>query len=366
MGQISTAIQKVNQYKTEFINFGELSIWHARYLQLLGEIDFAISKLDSAHEYFLKAQNIIKQIDQQNDLSNTYLWIGLVYIDRGENIKSLENLHISLELIGTVNNSPLVVSIYKHLAYIKYVQGKITSAVEYHIKSVEIAKKILNHKLLSSSYLAYIRTLLDNNERIKAEKILIEFEQLSQSTNIRSVSIEYNFSKALYLKYSDRNRYKVQAEEIFESILKEPGPIERHIILQSSFHLVDLLLAELKLYGQKPVLNQILQMIDQMYNQAQQSGMHSVTVRFVILKSKLAIIQGDLGKASEFLDQAIAIAEENDEINVLAQANKEKEQMANDFTNLKDFLEKNQEIGARMEYIEFESYFNSLQSMKKK
>lgn len=94
----------------------------------------------------------------------------------------------------------------------------------------------------------------------------------------------------MYLKFSKRIRDKGDAERLFRRIIQEYDILKQYT-LNSIIHLLELLLYELKTYGEIEVLEEIKNYLFQMHEIANEQYLFPKIVDIFLIRSKLQIIE---------------------------------------------------------------------------
>ena len=160
---------------------------------------------------------------------------------------------------------------------------------------------ILSFVLLSDSYSMIYK--------LKAPEISDKSDKMAVIIQLQS-----KLSEAISLKQERRAKYKFQAQQILEEIVKQEV-IDHELTLFAMFNLCEILLDELKTYGENEVLREFENLSKKVFELAKSKNTSSWIVDALLLQHKLDLIKGNLDEASVKLDNALQITKvENDEM----------------------------------------------------
>ena len=162
------------------------------------------------------------------------------------------------------------------------------------------------------------------------------------------------------LKAGKRMANKLQAQQLLTEIVKEEIIVHEKTVLAIK-NLSELLLDELKTYGESEVLEEVKTLIGQLYEIGLAQHSYSVVIEGLILKSKFALLDGQLEKADKLLDQTILITEERGLTGHLKLVQKEKQLLQEQFIQWKDLIDSNTSLGARINQAQLIEYLKKAQ-----
>ena len=316
--------------------------------------------LNSVFQYIVKAMQYIEKLEKPNTTSifaSQACYYGLradfdnckKHYERTKNLLDFDlkaNLGPILRILGTTTYSmgdmPQTIKWFSlardQAMFEKYIRGEVWTTV------------------------ALIELYLSNNESSKAQNLMKEMK-----TNIRIIEDlrQYNYlkyAKAIILKHSNRMRDKSEAEKIFISLLEEDritGNLHvSRLKIPTLKHLIELRMDELKLYNQKEVLDEILDLISQLVDLAENQGLFLIFTEILILKAKLEMIQGKFDSAKTQLERAIELAQLKG-LNLLQkQAEEELANIRIDYEKMRDFVEMNPSWYERINRLRISEYIS--------
>ncbi len=130
-------------------------------------------------------------------------------------------------------------------------------------------------------------------------------------------------------------------------------------------NLCELLLDELKTYGEINVLQEAKSLVDKLYSLAQDRHSHSLVVNSLILKAKFAMIEGDLTTAAQYLEQAKVNAEEKSLGRLAEKVTTEKHQLEAQYDTWEQLIQRNAPFHERVEHARLSEYLNRAEKLIK-
>ncbi|MFW9914642.1 MAG: hypothetical protein ACFFGZ_03440 [Candidatus Thorarchaeota archaeon] len=128
-------------------------------------------------------------------------------------------------------------------------------------------------------------------------------------------------------------------------------------------NLCELLLDELKAYGELSVLQEASSLADRLYSLAQDRHSLSLVVTSLILKAKFAMIEGDLMTATRYLEQARVTAEEKNLGQLAEKATAETRQLEAQFETWEQLIQRNAPIKERVEQARIADYLKDVEKL---
>lgn len=208
----------------------------------------------------------------------------------------------------------------------------------------------------NASYTLYnlIERFIQQNDRDQAKEYLDQLEELNKLGN-KWTNLHYSHSLAVYLKSSNRNRYKVDAERIFVKNIAE-NDFDHYVLLDDIRHLVELLLYEYKTYKEEEVLREIKSYLSQMHDVAVSELIFTNLVDSLVLQSKLAVLEGDFQAGQLLLDEAIQIAQEKGLQSLLKTAEMERDNLTKEFAEMRKMIDENVTTNERIDRMSILDY----------
>ncbi|MFW9991651.1 MAG: hypothetical protein ACFFD4_06295 [Candidatus Odinarchaeota archaeon] len=158
---------------------------------------------------------------------------------------------------------------------------------------------------------------------------------------------------------------KAQAQAVLKEIIEETSPVPFLTVSRAMFELCELLLVELKSFGELEVLNEAKKLLQELYDRARKWNSSSITVQTLLLQSKLSTIEGDLQQAHQYLEQAKDMAEERKMGTQLQDVNKEQELLQAEFNTWQELIQRNVPLQERLEQARMTEYIEKARKVVK-
>ncbi|MFV2016624.1 MAG: hypothetical protein ACC656_14435, partial [Candidatus Heimdallarchaeota archaeon] len=229
-----------------------------------------IEEYDQALNFFYEALRSIKPFEISKTITGILLNIGDTYFNSGNLEKALHFVHRSLDL--TFNGS---------MEYIK--SNCLLSLIKYYLISED----------------------LNNVARYHNE--LLELATRNQSTYTHLME---KYAQAIILKSSSNKDDKHHAKSLFQQFLK-PTVLDYQLFGNIVLNLADILIQEIYHTGNQKSLAELINIVEELYEDAQDKQLFHYVIDSLILKSKIVLINKEFYKAEFLLDQAVIIAEDN-------------------------------------------------------
>ncbi len=309
---------------------------------------------------------------------------GFSFIDEAQEVSSKVTLdiehYIALELcqkslvrfeeIDESDTYPYSVWPQLNLGIIYQAMGDFEAASENFKKCLTLSEE--SGTMFAAAYaLYYLTTLAVDNDRFEEAKVYSQHldtlnSQGSSSNKIRKVShwpirVINSFSRiteALVLKTSPRLKDKVRAQEMLQQLVEEE-PINFDITYSVILNLCELLLFELRASGETDVFQETKSLVQRLATQAQNQHLFPYVVNTLILQAKLAMVEGDLITAAQFLDQAQLTAKEKSLIRLSKKVSTEIIQLESQYDNWQRLIQSNAPIQARLEQAQLKDYLKN-------
>ena len=282
----------------------------ARVLSHLGLVYQDRGELNYALECYQRSLTLFETIG--NPLSNAICLtnIGRLYRDKGELQLALEYLHRSLTLMKSIGDQERIATTLANIGSVYWKMGDLDLAEEYLANSLHVRESI-GTDLYRSHHLFYLlRVALEQEDRSKAQSYLSQLEKLHErQPTDKLTQLHYRLGEALVLKTSRRFISKAQAQKILTEIVDDEMVLQYYGSL-AQINLCEMLLDELKAYGEVEVFEETKALVQKLYEQAQKEHSFSLEVNALILQAKFAMIEGNLVKSTKLLNQAGLTIEE--------------------------------------------------------
>ncbi|MFX0095822.1 MAG: hypothetical protein ACFFBD_29050 [Candidatus Hodarchaeota archaeon] len=125
--------------------------------------------------------------------------------------------------------------------------------------------------------------------------------------------------------------------------------------------LSDLLIAEVKLYGEPQVWEEAKVLIDKLYGLAQDQPSFSMSVEALLLRAKAAVVDGDLPQALKYYEQARLTANEKNLTGLLVKVDTEQKRFEAEFATWQQLIQSNASLQERVKTAQMEDYIKQVQ-----
>ncbi|OLS25625.1 MAG: Photosystem I assembly protein Ycf3 [Candidatus Heimdallarchaeota archaeon LC_3] len=328
----------------------------------LGSLFNIKGDLNRALDYYQQSLVIRNEIGNKEMIINSHLFITGVYKQKGELDQALVYLRNAEELIEESDNKNMLINPLFHYANIYWAKGEIKKAMEYMQRIFLLTDEpgiYLGDLGFSFAYFWMIIFSLEINNLEQAKKYLQLSKAISDKTNdkilLPKIQQNYYLAEALILKKSSRIRDKVKAQDYLEQAIDDES-IASLFKEMAMINLCELLLDELRIYGNPQVLEEVKELVKKLYTRAQDQGSFSLVVNALSMQAKLALVEGNISKAEQLLEQANITAKEKG-LNLLEKnvAN-EKRKLESQYDEWKKMIEENASFGERLEQARLSAY----------
>ncbi|MFQ5977586.1 MAG: tetratricopeptide repeat protein [Candidatus Heimdallarchaeota archaeon] len=332
-------------------------------LQWLGRVYFAKGDLDRALDYYQQQRPIVEDLDDKWALAAYSGHLGEVYLHRGE-LEQAEKWYKQTVTLGhELGHKFFIASGLGSLGLIHWQKGNLEQALA-HLEQ-ELSFQEVQGLNVVTGYCLYwlILVSLDKGSPEQAQQYLERLQSIHEQEEYKGLSQAYQLAHALVLKASPRIRDKARAQELLQLLAEEDEMVDFFIAQLAMIHLCELLLSELKAYGEISVLQEANKLVDRLYSSAQTQHSLSLVVNSLILKAKFAMIEGDLIAATQYLEQARLTAEEKTLGRLAEKAAAEKRQLEAQYETWEQLIQRNAPIKERVEHARVADYLKAVEKL---
>lgn len=229
-----------------------------------------IEEYDKALGFFYEALGSIKPFEISKSFNGILFNIGDTYFHLGNLEKAIHFVHRSLDLTSDSSMDYIKVNCLSSLINYYLIAGDTENANKYYKELQEIA---------------------DNNKSV--------FIQLLEK-----------YVKALILKSSSNRDDHQRAKSLFQQFLN-PSALDYQLFTNVVLNLADLLVQEVYETENSELIEDLIGLIELLYEDAQEKQLFHYMIEALILKSKVFMLSYDFKKSKFLLDQAEIIAEDN-------------------------------------------------------
>lgn len=303
----------------------------------------------NAETYAKKSIEIREKLLSKVDLSETYNVLGIMEWYEGKNDQAIEFFEKSLELRKEVGNIKLIAYSLNNIGEIYRIRGEIKKSFDcydqcYQMSSLEDDIEGIRLGLIGKGtilmnkgefdlalgnfeeFLSYLSDSLSPFLQIEALfnivrlKLLMKLDYSKQLEIIRDLGNKFHdkrivfylqLTEAFIVKENPRIKTKLSAQDLFENILsKDIVNMEYTMLVMES--LVELYLIELQISDNSQLLERINQLISDMLDLAQKQHLYPFMIKTIILQSRLALLNDDIGNCLHILEKATQLVQEKE------------------------------------------------------
>ncbi|MFX0124081.1 MAG: tetratricopeptide repeat protein [Candidatus Hodarchaeota archaeon] len=279
-------------------------------LQNIGEIYTSKGELNLAFEYAQRSLAIFEELGSKHSIAENLFIIGEIFKTKGDLDSALEFYDKSLNLyreMGRPGAFPLA-----SMGEIFHAQEKFELALENYKKSLDYFEKI-GYELLETKTLYYnlIKLSIDTNAFDQAKEYIKRIKKINEKEDNIVLNQICRVAEALLLKTSKRITNVAKAQKLLQQVAEEEI-IVFELTVDAILNLCDLLLTELRTFGNEEVLKEVKTWFNKLLELAQKQQSFSLLAETYLLQSRLALLELDTHQAQALLDEAKTLADENE------------------------------------------------------
>lgn len=314
-------------------------------------------ELNRALDYHQRVLTIAESKENKFLVAFQFESIADIYNVKGELDKALDHFQQAHTMFESLEILIMIEDTLRGIASVYRQKGEFETAHKYLQQSLRIGESLGNDYALSVTLFGLILVGLAQQNAGEAEKYLTQLQRLHTQSPIKTISQFVRLAEALVLKQSSRVFNKAQAQKLLTDIVTETEEeLSSDLKILATIHLCELLLAELKTYGEPEVLQQAQGLIEKFYDLGQKQQSFSVIIEALILRAKFALIGGSIESAVKFLDQAQLLAKEKN-LSVLGdKVVTEQDHLKEELEKWQNLLQTNASIQERLKLANLEEY----------
>ncbi|MFX0151041.1 MAG: nitrilase-related carbon-nitrogen hydrolase [Candidatus Hodarchaeota archaeon] len=319
-------------------------------------------KLNLALENLEKSITIFRKLENNLDLGIVMaLEGGLIHLARGEVNKASNYLKQSIDCFERQNVKDFLYAMsLNFLGLVLDRKGEFKKAIAAYKKSISLMTTLKsNHGFFQYPLSHLARLYIHLNAPEKAILYIEELKQLSERTGNPMVEQFYRLGNGFLLKASSRMRDKMRALEIFQQIAEEEVFFYSTTVY-AIVSLCELLLDEFRASEDKNVLDELKSWTDKLLDLAKTQVSYALLTQTYLIQSKLALLELNLGKSQELLDQAQLITEEKGLGKLSLLISVEQELLKDQLGKWELILSQQTSVNNLIELTQLESHFNRL------
>ncbi|UCG00907.1 MAG: tetratricopeptide repeat protein [Candidatus Heimdallarchaeota archaeon] len=329
----------------------------------LAYIHFYKGELTQAADYAQESLASFEELGSHTGLSYIYTVIGSIHRGKGELEKGLDYYNKALGIYDThlEEHRPVPHSVcvgFRDLGIVYFHKNRIEQSTEYFKKAIEthnslcLFKNTFNDFELAVSNYFLISISIDSGFPNPVDDFLKEINQLT--TRWPWLKLFSKAGEAVILKNRPRAIDKIKAQQLFQELLGERFDYELEFNIQ--VNLCELLLDELKFYGEEEVIQEIQSLLTRISNTAKNQRSITTLVILYSLQAKLALIEGNIEYAKSLLTQAFLLANEKGLEFLSIQIKKQQDLLISQLEEWRQLLVRNSSIQEKFELLDLKKY----------
>lgn len=326
---------------------------------LQGNISLNRGNLKGAMAEYTESIRIKEEIGDNFGISNIYNNMGEVYRTRGDFIQAETYLNQSIDNSSDLVNQSFVAIPMLNLGLLHSQLGDYDLSLEYLLRTYNMTNYLRYPVLLAYILYQLVVVNIRMDKLAEAKGYLGDLEQLHQQYANDMISLLFDTGRAFVLKEGRRTKDKVESQAIFEKIVHDKV-IDHEITVFAQMNLCQLLLEELKQYGDEEVLSEIRKYILGLEEIAVSQNSPRLLAETFLLQSKLALLDLDTTRAKHLLSEAMVIAGENDYHNLFLQLSQEMDKILENERIWQDLNSNNNNLVERLDYLELDEIVNNV------
>ncbi|MFX1515429.1 MAG: tetratricopeptide repeat protein [Promethearchaeota archaeon] len=313
--------------------------------------------LDKALEYYKRGLAFYDEIGNPFYIALALNNIGDAYRAKGELDEALEYLQRSLALKEGIGNLQDIATTLDNLGIIYRAKGELDKALNCFQRSLTLEEKIGNDIWTSYTLVYLILLALDQQDQTRAQTYLRQLQHIHTHTPNKKIYLRSRLAEALVLKQSKRMRDKVQAQVLLNQIVNEEAVWFEWTAL-AIINYCDLLLFEVKSFGDPEVWAEAKTLIQEFSTKAQDQQMFPEIIEALLLRAKFAIIEGELQQALKYYDQAKLTATEKNLDLLTQKIAGERRTFEFEFDKWQELIQRNTSLQERLKMARIEEYIH--------
>lgn len=314
-------------------------------LNNLGFISLQIGEIEEAYNYFIQTYNLVRKISEISPIT--------------ENQSEIDYNLVEI-ILKNIEDNKFIGELFCNLGNTLYKLENIEQSLYYYTKALYVYQKTNNVTLLSDLFVQLITINLDIN-KFDQVKIYLDMLDKINASESKTIQLRSNFVHAL-VDNTTKMRFegKYKALKAFNEIINNEI-IDWNISIKTMTILSELLVEEFMIFENPEIVIEAKSIIDKMHTIAKDKKSYSLLVETYILKTKFAVIEGNLDKGLLYLDQAYFTSIEKNLATLTTKVKNEHAKLEADYQSWKDFL-KTSSMKERLEKIEMIDYMNKIKN----
>ena len=337
-------LEKALELAQSINNKHEIAFAYNRY----GVLKSARFNYNDALEYFFKSESLLKELGSTFLFSALYVNIADVYLSRYQLDEALEYAKKALEF------GFLEYLMHALIGEIYLWKNEFEKAEETLLKAMKLSIKAADTRIIPKILYSLVILAVERKEETKAQDYLKQLEDLAKKREYEYLEGYYNFALTIYYKSSSDIDDWGKAKRILKELLKDKK-LPDYLRTDALFSLLEIRLMELQITASKETLEQVLQQILELQNEAEDKRLYWVLVELYYLRSQVALLELNVKKSLELLTTASIIAEDKGLKFLVQKIKKEQEKVESQIEMWNRFQEQNTPLTETLKEIQLEN-----------
>ncbi|MFX0093706.1 MAG: tetratricopeptide repeat protein, partial [Candidatus Hodarchaeota archaeon] len=338
----------------------------ARFLYITVYSYILKGEMNTALEYNRRYLSLSREIYQKKEnpvhLTRCFTFFAWIHYFKGELDTALDYVQQALVFQGKVGLEETIAIFSSALVY--QAQGELDAALERFQQCLSDFEQSGDVLWMSTALFYLILVVLAQENHLQAQDYLNRLQKLQIHSQDPGIHLRSRLAEALVLKQSPRLKEKIRAQNILEQLVEEKVTWFESTAL-AMVHLSELLIAEVKLYGEPDVWKEAKALIKKLYGMAQDQFSFSMSVEALLLLAKAAVVDGELPQALNYYEQARFTATEKSLTGLLAKVDMEQKRFEADFEKMQTLIQNNASLQERLKSARMEDYIKAIQPLLK-
>ena len=356
--------QALDHFQRSLVLMEELGNPHDLTIALnnIGLVYWHKGDLEQALNYQQRSLVIREELGNPQDLAMSLSNIGQIYWHRGDLEQALNYQQQSLAIREELGNPQDLAMSLSNIGLIYWHKGDLDQALNYQQQSLLLREELGNPIEISYSLFHLITGAIESKALETASQYLKRLHQIDKRESNKIINQRYRVAEALMLKTSTRMSKRVEAQGILQKIVDE-NIVDHFLTMRAMLNLCELLIDELKMYGDLDVFRQIKALLTRIHDIAHHQRSYPLIVEVLLLRAKLTLIDGDAQGAHQLLEQAKTNAKERGLNQLQMKIIKEQEILQTELEKWSELIEKNASLKERLDQARIEDYLKSAQEI---
>jgi len=342
-------LEKALELAQSINNKHEIAFAYNRY----GVLKSARFNYNDSLEYFFKSESLLKELCSTFLFSTLYVNIADLYLSRYQLDEALEYAKKALEF------GFLEYLMYGLIGEIYLWKNEFEKAEETLLKAMKLCIKATDTRVIPKMLYNLVILAVERKEETKAQDYLKQLEDLAKKREYEYLEGYYNFALTIYYKSSSDIDDWGKAKRILKELLKDKK-LPDYLRTDALFSLLEIRLMELQITASKETLEQVLQQILELQNEAEDKRLYWVLVELYYLRSQVALLELNVKKSLELLTTASIIAEDKGLEFLMQKIEKERKKVESQIEMWNRFQEQNTPLTETLKEIKLENTTRSI------